>query len=964
MSGITTGVGLFSGIDTASLIDQLIQIEARPRRLVEQRILQLQTQQGAFLDINSRLLALKSAAAAFNRDRVFRAAKAASSDPAKVSASAGTTAVPGVFNFTVSRLVSTQQRMSKGFVDQDVTGLGASSFTFESAKARLDTETTLDELNGALGVSRGSIRITDSAGGVAVVDLSTAVTVSEVIDAINQASAVKVDARVVGHHIEVVDQAGGAGSFVIEDVGQTTTASDLKIAGTAAAGGTLGPPPGQELLFLSTATALSSLNDGAGVSFGEGGVAAPADFKIVVKDAGGATVATHNIVLGKISQLVPDPDNPGKTIEQVQETAVATVGDLIDRINSQTGGDVVASIGADGRSLELTAAAGGNTLEIQEGTSGTTAADLNIAGATGATISTGRILAGINDKLAANLKGGAGVTAGQFTVTRRNGTAFNVTVNAGDSVREIIEAINAASGGDVTASLNKAGNGLTIVDSTTGGNLVITDVTGTPAADLGIATAGDADGVVDSGDLEFRYISGATLLADLNGGAGVGTGEITLVDSKGVSQTISITSKEKTVADVIRKINGAALVGLNARINDTGDGIVVEDTAGGSLAIRVEDKIGAVAQRLGIAGEAADPTTSNAIDGSLEKTVSFEATDTLTQVAEKINSEGVGVDATIVNTGSGAQPFRLVLTSENSGSKGRMIVDTGGLDLGLQSVDPGRDAVVFFGAADSPSSVLLTSSSNTLDNVVTGVTIDLLGTTTSPVEVVVSRDTEQMVQKLQEFVDAFNETLDRLDFHERFDQDTGDRGALLGDGTVSQIRAAMLRVIQGQAQGVSGQFTRPFEVGLRIGQGARLELDAERFRQALEQDPDGVAELLAAFELEPRTDKVLATDANGNPLITTNNDDPDTFKKLGVLEQIEKLANDFTTTLGGLITRRTQTIEQQINLQEGRIEAIDAQLQRKRESLQRQFQAMEQAIAGLQSQSSAISALGAFAQGF
>jgi len=109
---------------------------------------------------------------------------------------------------------------------------------------------------------------------------------------------------------------------------------------------------------------------------------------------------------------------------------------------------------------------------------------------------------------------------------------------------------------------------------------------------------------------------------------------------------------------------------------------------------------------------------------------------------------------------------------------------------------------------------------------------------------------------------------------------------------------------------------------------------------------------------------VLATDANGNPLITTNNDDPDTFKKLGVLEQIEKLANDFTTTLGGLITRRTQTIEQQISLQEDRIASIDDQLQRKRESLQRQFQAMEQAIAALQSQSSAISALGAFSPGF
>lgn len=961
MSGISAGVGIFSGIDTASLIDQLIQIEARPRRLVEQRILELQSQQGAYLDLNSRLLALKTAAAKFNNEKIFKSSQATSSAPDKVSATASASAVPGVFNFTVNRLVSTQQRMTKGFTNKDVSGVGATSFTFESARARLDSETRLDELNGALGVSRGQIRVTDSAGGVAVVDLSTAVTVDNVIAAIDQASAVKVDARVVGHHIEVVDQAGGAGSFTIEDIGSTTTAADLKIAGTAAAGGTLGPTGGQELLFLAQATALSSLNDGAGVSFGDGGVAPAADFQIVVKDAGGATLATHNIVLGKISQLIPDPNDPTKQIEQVLETPVATLGDLINRVQSQTNGDVNVAIGADGKSIEFSAAVGGNTIDVVAGLSGTTAADLNIDGASGATVSTGRLLAGINDKLASNLKGGAGVGAGQFDVTRRNGTQFSVTVNVGDSIQDIMSAISAASGGDVTASLNDAGNGLRIVDSTTGGNLIIADASGTPATDLGIVTAGDADGIVESGDLEFRYVSGATLLKDLNEGGGVGTGAFTISDSLGRTQTINITSSDTTVADVIRAINGAALVNVSARVNDTGDGLLITDNAGGSIALRITDTSGSVARRLGIEGAAADPLTSNTIDGSLERVVTFDAADTLQTVANKINQAGVGADAAVINTGSGAQPFRLVLTSEHTGSKGRLLVDTGGLDLGLSTLDAGRDAVVFFGA-EKTGSVLLTSSSNTLDNVITGVTVDLLGTSSAPVEVVVARDTAAMEDAIDEFATAFNDALDRLDFHERFDKDTGEKGALLGDGTVSTVRSALLRTIQGKAQGVTSDFSFVFEAGLRIGTGARLEFDREKFRQAFEQDPNGVADLFAAFELAPRTDKVLATAPDGSPLITTPNDDPDTFVKQGVLEKIEKLANDFTTTLGGLLTRRTQTIESQITLQQDRIEGIDAQLARKRQSLERQFQAMEQAIATLQGQSSALSSLNALAQ--
>ena len=59
MSGISTGSGLFSGIDTASLIDQLMKIEARPKVRFQQRVTGLQLQQSAILDINARTLEVR-----------------------------------------------------------------------------------------------------------------------------------------------------------------------------------------------------------------------------------------------------------------------------------------------------------------------------------------------------------------------------------------------------------------------------------------------------------------------------------------------------------------------------------------------------------------------------------------------------------------------------------------------------------------------------------------------------------------------------------------------------------------------------------------------------------------------------------------------------------------------------------------------------------------------------------------
>ena len=63
MAGVTATTGLFSGIDSGSLITQLMALEARPKTLIQIRVQQLQFQQGAYLDLNSRLSALKTASA-------------------------------------------------------------------------------------------------------------------------------------------------------------------------------------------------------------------------------------------------------------------------------------------------------------------------------------------------------------------------------------------------------------------------------------------------------------------------------------------------------------------------------------------------------------------------------------------------------------------------------------------------------------------------------------------------------------------------------------------------------------------------------------------------------------------------------------------------------------------------------------------------------------------------------------
>ncbi len=966
MSGISTSVGPFSGIDSGALIQQLLAIESRPKQLAQARIATLQSQRAAFLDVNSALLALKTSSASFRADKIFKSAKAVSSNADALSATAGTTASPGVYQFTISRLVSTQQQLSRGFTSRDQAAVGLTQLTVEVGGGRLDRETLLSSLNGGQGVSRGKIKITDRAGEVATVDLSTAVSVDDVLSAINSNGTANVEAVVEGDRITIVDRSGGSGALKVQNGAGYTTATSLGIEGTGSTitlagttGGSVTGVRGSRVNYLTAQTSLASLNDGNGVTLRSGIGTGVADFEIVARDG----------TLLKI-ELGERKDNAGTLVQ----TAAATLQDVVDRINNATGngGKITASVDTTSNRLVLSDSTGGGANLIVRETSTdpsrTTARDLGLitdsSGVASSTVNGRRLLAGINDTLASNLNGGVrgagsgGLSGGgTFQITRRDGFTYDLTVGENDSVRDIINRINETGGGFVTATLNSNGNGLRITDTSVGGgSLIIADQGGSAAASLGIATLGRADGVVESGNLQTRYISGATKLADLNGRTGIGTGQFRIFNSTGAATLISIDSNDRTVDDVLRKINASS--GVQARINDTGDGIVLTDASSGGLAIRVEDETGSVARKLNLLGSG-DLGAGNTIDGTFERVIEFAATDTLNQIVEKINAAGVGVTANVLVDASSGNPFRLSLTSKYSGTVGRTVLDTDGFDLGLTTLTKGRDAVAFFGSGDPASAALLTSSTNTLDNAITGVTVDLRQTTTSPVTLTVTRDTDKIVDSAKTFVSAFNTILEKIGKYDSYNADTNKRGALLGDTTLAQIRSSLYRVVQGSPLNVSARYTNLSQVGFRVGSGGKFELDETKFRDAYSQDPQAVEDLLAAFGQDEPSNQILGPNGEPIPGVTTTASAQTTYNQLGVAEQLAVLMNQLTNVTDGALTRRDKAITDQIDLQVKRIESFDAKLARKRTRLETQFLAMEKAIASLRTQQSSLGSISA-----
>ncbi|MFO0973738.1 MAG: flagellar filament capping protein FliD [Phycisphaerae bacterium] len=1002
MGTISSGVGLISGLPIQTLVDQLIAVRARPLNLVKARLTQTNATRTAILDLSARLLSLKNAATALKSTDSFRAATASSSNESTLTGVATAEATPGSFTFTVRQLAATQQVLSSGLATSGATYLRAGSLVLESNLARLNRSTDLAALNGGAGVRTGRIRVTDGAGHTADIDLTTARTVDGVLDTINRQSAVAVAARVDGDRIVLEDRSGGsAATFAVSDIGTGSTALDLGIRGTGVAGVLTGSDvvrvtestttaalndgngirihgvsddlrvnlaDGSTLDVslasrLQTSTTLAALNGGTGVPAGtiritnRLGVATDVDLSAaqtvgqVVDAINGANAGVTATLVGSRIQIADntsgsetlqigdatgsgttaalglDGTADGKTLAGRDVYRVSTLGDVLRAFNldSENGGRVRAELSASGDGIRLVdLTTGGSALSVEALNDSRAAADLHLTGAaSGAALESGRLLAGLNTVLLANVNGTTGVSGGVIQLTNRAGASATLDLSAAQSLDDVLQVINGAGLG-LKARVSDSGLGLVVEDSSGGtGHLVIQDVSGQLAAGLGLVSDTAASSVV-ARNLNRRYISENTTLAGFRSSIPFSRGKFRITDSSGASGVVDLTQgNELTIGDVISEINSRGL-GVVASINASGDGLLLTDTAGGTSKLHVTEEGGTTARSLGILGEAAAGTTT--LNGALERTVTVTGSDTLDTLAGKIRSSGAAVSAVVLNDGSSGAAFRLSLSATQSGAAGSVAIDAGDIGITFSTLVAGRDAAVILGPTDAPEPLVLVSSSNTLSGALPGVTLTLKSVSAEPVTLDVARDPSATTEALKRFVSAFNDVVDRIDELTKYNAETNARAVLFGDATTSRVRSRLFALLTERVAGADARFNRLASIGIQVGGGGRLTLDESKLTTALETNP-------AAIEA------LFATETTGLGPV---------FEK-----QLDQLSN----SSDGVLTRADQSLQKAVELLTQRQTDLQANLDRQRDRLTAQFQASERVLAQLQSQQVALSAL-------
>jgi flagellar hook-associated protein 2 len=911
MARIQATTGLVSGIPIDQTVTELMSIASQPVTNLQNADTALTNQETALDQLSALLLGIQSTAQDLGKADLFAQTTATSSNPSALAVTVTGNPPQGTYQFTPVQTVQSQQWLGSG-VASTTNPLGGGTISFRYGNA-VNQGVSLSELNGGAGFSPGEIRITDGSGATATIDLSTAQTIDDVLKDINNAGTISVTATADGDHLVLTDTSGGSGPLKVQEVNGGSTAASLGLANIDS---TTGSAVGSSILSLANNTPLTALNDGLGVGT-----------NTVLPDI------SYTLGDGETGTIDLSPLASGATQSQRETTLGQILNEITTAINGNSTTPKV-SLQIQGDRLvmtDLTTPDGTSSFQLQAINGSEALAGLGLAGgAVGNTITGSPILGGLKTVLLSDLDGGQGLgPLGQLQLTDQAGHGVTVDLSGAETLQDVVDTINTAAASaaakvGIVASVNSAGDGIQLTDTSGGtqGSLTAADTQDgtTTATKLGIAGS-SSTGVLVGSDLHLAAISGSTTLASLNGGAGVAQGTLIITDSGGTSDTLDLrNSNIQTVEDVVDAINRLKC-NVHAQLDAGGDGIEIQDTAHGSGTLSVTEGNSTTAHDLHLLAPATtqtvDDTPTQVIDGSMTTTITLGATDSLSDLVTNINQSGAGVTASILSDGS-STPYRLALTATQGGSAARMVLSTSALGFSISQTAAPQNALLQMGS----SGVLLSSSSNNFTSVLPGATLQIQQGTGQPVTVGVTTSDSNLATTLQSLVTDYNQFQQQFSTSTQYTTSTNSGAVLTDDPAAMQLNTDLSNLLSGQFYGASSLQSLT-ALGVTFNNDGTLSFDQSTLDAAFAANPSAVEQFF-------------------------------TTKTSGFSDQLNNLITQLAGKTNSLISDEVQGLQQTVTQNQQQITEMQAHLANEESQLYTQFYAMETAIAKLQNDLSVV----------
>ncbi len=320
------------------------------------------------------------------------------------------------------------------------------------------------------------------------------------------------------------------------------------------------------------------------------------------------------------------------------------------------------------------------------------------------------------------------------------------------------------------------------------------------------------------------------------------------------------------------------------------------------------------------------------------QTIDASSDMTLRQLADAINEKtytgSIKAQASVINTGTSASPsYKLVLASTATGADYGMMInaDDSTLDLdqvqGADSDSDGQYRVDMQAAQNAlfkVNGLQVTKSSNTVSDVITGVTFTIKQQGTVQVNLTVENDSEAIRKKIEDFVTAYNDVVNLVSSKSTYDTTAKKGGPLNAEATaksiVNKLRSMLITPVSGLGSGIDSLA----EIGITTNsKDGTLVVNTATLSGKLSTNLEEVADIF-------------------------------TSSGSGIAGKIADYVTEITGSSGAL-TGRTKGLQSVIDDISSDIRRIESRLAYKEQALRRQYAALESLLSGFSAQGSFLS---------
>lgn len=457
--------------------------------------------------------------------------------------------------------------------------------------------------------------------------------------------------------------------------------------------------------------------------------------------------------------------------------------------------------------------------------------------------------------------------------------------------------------------------------------------------------------------------SSKVALQSVSGGTAATFGSGTLTVSAGTASiTVDVTAANNSLSGIRDAINTAgANKGLSASIvtDASGSRLILNSTktgAGNDIEVSVaQDGITAGSNALSSlafskdssvvqlpalsAGAVATFKTGslNIVSGSANLSLAVNDGDSMATVRDAINTAGVGqgVSARIETVSSGA---RLVIESSNSENLTITASDAGTGTVGdnsLTLLNPaadagGRTVSEAKSAVFSVDGLSVTKDSNTVSDVISGVTLNLVAAQSASdiadgktITVSIGQDKGSVRANLQKFVDSYNKLVQSSSEMTAVVQ-VGEgkapvTGPLLGDTSIRNLMSGLRKEMS--KLGADLDVRSLAQLGITTQKDGKLSLDATKLDAALSSNYDKVAEFLGG---------------DG-----------------GLMSRMQKIVEPYSQS-SGILDQRQKGLQSTLTSVDKQRDALELRITKVQERLLAQYNAMDQLVGRLQKTSESL----------